>query len=88
VELTLCADGEWIKLMPKYAVIGSEITVFEEKYQSYGKACYGSGHEALISDYYAHIKEGRKFPIDGAEGAKVIRLILAVYKSQGKPVFI
>ena len=86
VELTLSADGEWIKLMPKYAVIGNEITVFEEKYRSYGKACYGSGHEALISDYYTHLREGRHFPIDGAEASKVIRLILAVYKSKGKPV--
>lgn len=86
VEITVRADGEWIKLMPRYAVIGNEFHSFEEKHRSQGKACYGSGHEALISDYYDCIKTGRKFPIDGAEGAKVIRLILAVYKSQGNSV--
>lgn len=86
VEITIRADGELIKLMPKYTVIGNHFTSFEEKHHALGKACYGSGHEALISDFYDCIETGRKFAIDGAEGAKVIRMILAAYRSGGNPV--
>ena len=49
----------------------------------YGKACYGSGHEALIADFYGCIETGKKFAIDGTEGAKVVKLILAAYRSAG-----
>lgn len=86
VDITIRANGEWIRLMPKSVLIGNDLKVFEDKYRVYGKDCYGSGHEALISDYYACIEEGRKFPIDGAEASKVIRMILAVYRSSGKAV--
>lgn len=86
VEITLRADGEWIKLMPKYTVIGNRFTSFEENHHVYGKACYGSGHEALIADFYDCIKTGRRFGIDGTEGAKVVRMILAAYRSGGKAV--
>lgn len=86
VEITLCVEKETIKLMPKYVVIGDKFYPFEETRRALGKACYGSGHEALIADYYDCIKAGRKFPIDGEEGAKVVRLILAAYRSAGSPV--
>ena len=86
VELTIRADGEWIKLMPRYAVAGGVLTSFEENRHTYGKECYGSGHEALIADLYDCLRTGRKFAIDGEEGAKVIRMILAVYRSGGETV--
>lgn len=86
VEITLRANGEWIKLMPRYTVIGNRFTAFEEKIKPLGKTCYGNGHEALIADFYHCIRSGKKFWIDGAEGAKVIRLILAAYKSCGNTV--
>lgn len=83
VELSIRADGEWIKVMPRYAVIGQDLHFFEEKHEARGKACYGSGHEALIADYYDCIETGRHFEIDGEEGAKVVRMILAAYRSRG-----
>lgn len=84
VEITLRAEGELIKLMPDYAVIGNRMEKYEFGRHRRGKECYGSGHEALISDFYDCIATGRRFDIDGAEGAKVIRLILAAYKSGGE----
>ena len=84
VEITLRADGEWIKIMPKYTVFGNRIECYEETRHMRGKECYGSGHEALISDFYNCISTGRKFTIDGAEGAKVVKLILAAYASGGE----
>ena len=48
------------------------------------KAVWGAGHLRLISDFYRCLKNGEHFPIDAEEGAKVIRLILSMYESNGK----
>lgn len=51
-----------------------------------GKWVWGNGHEALIADFYRHVRENQPFWLNGAEGAKVVRLILAAYRSDGKRV--
>lgn len=87
VEITLRTSEGIIKLMPKYVVVDGELVAFPDEKRSNGtKSCYGFGHLPLIEDFYSCIKEGRRFPIDGEEGAKVIRLILAAYKSRGESV--
>ena len=88
VELTVWAETaegkrETIKVMPNYVVIDEKIVSFEALAPSkYGKVCYGSGHEPLIAHFYDCIAEGKPFPINGEEGAKVVRLILAAYRSK------
>lgn len=84
VELTICADGEWIKIMPRDVLYGDRHEHYDEGAVALGKACYGSGHGALIADYYDCVATGRRFEIDGAEASKVVRLVLAAYRSQGK----
>ncbi len=86
VEITLKVDGKALKLMPKYIISDDGTTVFDEKSISAPKACYGGSHKALIDDFYDCVREGRRFSIDGAEGAKVVRIILAAYRSGGKTV--
>lgn len=66
----LLIGDEYIDLQPKDAYI-------------IGKPYYGMGHGRLIEDFYAALREQRRFAIDGEEGAKVIRLILEVYKNKG-----
>ena len=63
---SLCRDGEPLP---------------GEKSATLGKTVWGSGHCRLIADFYRHLSEGTHFPIDAHEGAKVIRLILAMYVS-------
>lgn len=46
-----------------------------------GKSYWGTGHSRLIHDFYAHIRDGRKFWIDAAEGIKALELIDGIYKS-------
>ena len=62
--------------------------VYHKNYDSdrnyFGKCDYGRGHDSLFKDYYDCLASGEKFWINGEEGAKVIRLILAVYESNGK----
>ncbi|MBQ8350734.1 MAG: Gfo/Idh/MocA family oxidoreductase [Clostridia bacterium] len=50
----------------------------------YGKDVWGDGHAKLVRDFYTCIKEDQPFAIDGREGARVVRAILAMYRSQGK----
>ena len=49
-----------------------------------GKAVWGRGHALLIADFYRCAAENIPFPIDAAEGGKVIRLILSMYESNGE----
>ena len=49
-----------------------------------GKCCYVKGHASLIPDFYGAVEMGEHFAIDGNEAAKVVKMILAVYKSKGQ----
>ncbi len=51
-----------------------------------GKAVWGTGHARLVQDFYTCIEEGRPFAIDAIEGAKVVRAILAMYRSNGQEI--
>lgn len=83
VEVSLhLSDHTVMTVLPSTVLInGVPVPSATARKPSYGKECYGSGHEALIADFYGCIREGRRFPIDGHEGARVIRLILAAYES-------
>ena len=48
------------------------------------KAYWGTGHPALIADYYRCIRENEPFPIDAFEGGKAVKLFLAAYRSAEK----
>ena len=86
VEITLKVQGDVIKILPKYAVVGGELLNFDNTAPQGIKLCYGSGHAALLADFYDCVMTGRRFEIDGAEASKVIKVILAAYKSNGKPL--
>lgn len=45
------------------------------------KAYYGTGHAALIEDFYDSLLAGKPFTVDGSQGIETIRLIQALYKS-------
>lgn len=51
-----------------------------------GKTVWGTGHAILIKDFYTCIVEGRPFRVSGKEAAKVVRLILSMYQSNGQRI--
>lgn len=75
--------GEYIVALPKTVIVNGQVLESDAINTSYGKECYGNGHIRLIDDYYKCIKNNTPFAINGAEGAKVIRMILAAYESKG-----
>ena len=86
VELTVKTENELIKVTPGSVVINGKAVNFEEKYEALGKKCYGSGHEALINDFYSCIESGRRFPIGAEEASRSVRVILAAYESGGREI--
>ena len=80
-------DGGTVKMMPGIVFVnGIPADIGEEMYKPLGKACYGSGHGALIADFYEKLKAGEPFPVNGEEGARSVKLILAAYRSSGAEV--
>ncbi len=86
VEITLVLDsGDVLEIIGDNVKVNGELKEFTTS-TYYGKACYGMGHAPLIADFYDCVKTGRKFAVDGKEGAKALRIVLAAYDSNGKRV--
>ena len=82
----LLSNKEKLTVLPGALLINDEVKMHKGQTRVLGKACYGNGHEALIADFYDCVSAGRHFELDGAEGAKVVRMILAAYESNGERV--
>lgn len=84
VNITVRTDKDVIQIYPGAVLINGvpqDIEKTTEKPR--GKECYGSSHGLLIEDFYKRIAENSHFEIDGEEASKVVKLILAAYKSGG-----
>lgn len=81
-------NGDTIAAYPQTLFINGKEIVNEEIQKYIGKCCYGNGHKKLFSDFYACLSANKKFAIDGEEAAKVIKIILATYRSEGEKITI
>ncbi len=86
VSITARTQDEEIVLLPHSVIVNGKTVFHESQNMVMGKACYGSGHIDLLADFYRCLREGKPFPIGGAEGARVVRLILAMYQSKGEKI--
>lgn len=86
IELRFFAKNETVIVTPDDVKINGKHVDFDKDFEWYGKRSYGNGHEKLIRDFYDCVREGKAFWIDGQEGAKALKAVLAVYKSRGEVV--
>ena len=86
VTLELKTENGAVVLLPDCAVANGKTLAIDESRTYFGKCDYGHGHNSLIADFYSCVSRGEEFWINGEEGAKVVKLILAVYESNGKEV--
>ena len=90
VEVIVQTSEGTVSTRPNGVIVNGEMIYLDlenpEYGKEYGKKCYGNGHTALIFDFYDCVEKGKKFSIDGTEAAKIIKIILAAYESQGKKV--
>jgi len=80
----LCEDGT-------LAIDGDDIIVTNKDGQTkpaltraadaLGKSYWGSGHKAIITDFYQHLEAGKKFPLDAREGCKALRTCFDIVES-------
>ena len=81
------SGGEALTVFPDGILQDGAYRGFREPLRISGaKECYGGGHALLVDEFYRCIAAGKPFPIDGAEGARVIKVILAAYESRGETV--
>ncbi len=83
INLSL-SNGEFITVMPDLVTVNGEVRYRNDGNEYFGKPCYGNGHERLMREFYACAEQGSRFPIDGAEAARVMRHIFAAYESRGE----
>ena len=80
------AAGDTVVAANDTLTVNGEIRSSESGTVRYGKDVWGDGHAHLVADFYDAVAHGRHFAIDGAEGARVVRAILAMYRSGGTEV--
>lgn len=86
VEMTLTTKEHYLKVLPDHVVLDGDCISFTKDSRLFGKYSYGTGHEMLIGDFYDCVRSGKKFAIDGTEGAKSVKLVLAAYESGGRKI--
>ena len=80
------ASGETVEARNDLLACNNVLAESPDRCESVGKREWGAGHRKLIADFYRCIESGTPFSIDFYEGEKVIRLILAMYRSGGERV--
>lgn len=84
VTISVRTGSENILMLPDNVLINGKPVDLAKATPYYGKECYGGGHSALIGRFYECVERGERFPVDAAEGAKSVRLVLAAYESKGE----
>ena len=67
-----------------YLVVDGKEVKKEDTVKLIGKWEWGTGHAKIVRDFYRHIESGKPFPLGIDEAEKAIRLILALYSSNGE----
>jgi hypothetical protein len=84
VQVTLTGNGHTVTATPDTLTLDGHAAEKEGGHAKIGKDVWGDGHAKLVADFYRSVEENTPFAIDGEEGAKVVRAILAMYRSNGK----
>ena len=88
IVLSFASDNDVMQITMDNVILNGEFYVKKDGTPIIGKEVWGTGHVKLIKDYYAKLSAGEKFPIDYYEASKVVKLILALYSSNGEEIFI
>ena len=85
-EITIYAGADTLKIVKDKLYLNGSLVETEIDDMFNIKPSYGNKHNTLIADFYSCVKQGKKFFIDGSEGAKSVRTILAAYESNRKKI--
>ena len=83
VNISLSDGTHTVVIVGDNLIIDGEFVATEKGRPIFGKEVWGAGHTNLIKDYYDCLEQKRHFAIDFYEAKKVVKLILAMYGSNG-----
>ena len=79
-------NGDQIQAQKDLLPLNHQQMGMADQAKTEGKSVWGDGHKALIADFYQCIHTKKHFEIDVEEAGKVIRMILAAYRSNGNRI--
>lgn len=80
------ASGEVVLATNQMLVVDQARQADHQAETQIGKTVWGNGHKKLIADFYGHLSASTPFPIGIEEAEKSIRLIMAMYASNGNRI--
>ena len=86
IQIMLRVEDDTIVICKDTVTVNENVVNIKNEMPILGKAEYGTGHISLIAKFYECLQTGEAFPIDFYEAAKVVRLILAMYESNGQEI--
>jgi predicted dehydrogenase len=86
IVLNFASGNDVVQITMDNVIINGEFFTKKDGKSAIGKEVWGTGHVKLIADYYSKLEKGEKFPIDFYEASKVVKLILAMYRSNGNEI--
>lgn len=86
IIMTFATDDEVMQITTDNIILNGKFITKSDGQSAIGKEVWGTGHVKLIGDFYRKVQSGEKFAIDFYEAQKVVKLILAMYSSNGKEI--
>lgn len=83
VSISFSDGAHTVIIVGDNLIIDDEFVATEKGQPIFGKEVWGAGHINLIKDYYDCLEQNRRFALDFFEAKKVVKLILAMYDSNG-----
>lgn len=80
------ASGHTVELSADNITIDGKSITKSDGLPIFGKEVWGVGHVNLFKDWYNCLQRKEKFAIDFYEASKAIKLILAMYRSNGQEI--
>ena len=88
VVIMLRSKSTNVVIVDENIILNGQCVTKSDELPLFGKDVWGVGHITLIKEFYSALSDGRKFCLDFEEAQKVIKLLLALYKSEGEEIII
>ena len=85
-QIMFHSDGNTLIIADDNIILNGKPYLEGQNKDLIGKHAWGYGHEYLINDFYDCLINNTKFSIDFDEGASTLRLVLAMYESNGNEI--
>lgn len=86
VVFNFFAGKDRLQLCENDITLNGNVISLSDELTPVGKAVWGTGHQRLIENFYNCVKTGEKFSVGYDEACKAVKLVLAMYRSNGEEI--